>query len=83
MKFNVNHEVRVKLTPRGRMILTEQDREFLRAHNIAPAAPPEEDTDGYSTWQLWTLMHTFGNHMVPGFEPPFETEIEIPEGTNV
>lgn len=67
MKFNINNKVRVRLTPRGREILGRE--KYLRT----------EDEFGWSTWQLWVLMSTFGEHVGLGFDPPFETEIELAE----
>ena len=45
--------------------------------------PPKEDTEGWSTWQLWDLMQRFGQHFYLQNTPaqmPFETTIEIIEG---
>jgi hypothetical protein len=84
MRFNVNNYVRVKLTDEGK-----------RAHRIwhdnlysnvsqekrdAWYAPPKEDADGWSKWQLWTLMQEVGWACSNGMNTPFETEIEILEG---
>lgn len=70
MKFNINYYVKVKLTDFGKSIYCKEYKRF-----------PEEDSDGWSTFQLWVLMKIFGKHLEMGFsEHPFETEIEIPEG---
>lgn len=69
MKFNINHEVRVRLTPRGRNIILSTPHEVM----------PTEDANGWSKWQLWELMRVFGSHCYNGCEVPFETEIEMLE----
>lgn len=67
-EFNVNDHVRVKLTDVGRRHLT------------LPVNQPRtvtEDADGWSRWQLWDLMHTFGEVVYMGGAVPFDTDIEI------
>lgn len=82
MKFNLNHKVRVKLTERGREVMTINHRKLwgeFRAE-IVPVREVKEDAEGWSEWQLWDLMHEFGAHCYNGCRVPFETEIEIIEG---
>ena len=67
MKFNVNEYVKVKLTDRGKKILSAEGLDFYH----------KPDKDGWSSWQLWHLMETFGKHISMSSFPPFETEIEI------
>ena len=79
LAFNVNHNVRVKLTDRGREIHRENFDRFLQ---LCPAFPypyrkPEEDAEGWSKWQMWDLMKEFGSHMNMGTPLPFETSIEL------
>lgn len=69
MKFNINHYVRVKLTDYGKEILKKNDLEFLH----------KPDEDGFSKWQLWVLMETFGKYTHLGYELPFGANIEILE----
>ena len=81
MRFNVNDTVRVKLTPTGKDILRKK---FESAHEKMPQVfkeftLPKEDKHGFSQWQMWSLFADFGEYIGPGFEPPFETEIEIVE----
>lgn len=76
--FNVNDYVWVRLTDVGRRILHHNHaRLFSGARSSAPPpyVPPEE-IDGWSKWQLWSLMHEFGAHL-HGCDVPFETTIEI------
>lgn len=74
MKININNEVKIKLTARGKHIHKDNWNAYgLKEKYI----PPKEDTEGWSTWQLWTLFQEFGSYMYNGCEVPFETEIEI------
>lgn len=81
MKFNVNEYVMVKLTEIGKAELRKQNDE-LRAvvKSLRPYSEPEEDDQGYTKYQLWDLMSTFGHLMVMGCEPPFETDIIVVKG---
>lgn len=79
IRFNINEYFRVKLTPRGKAI-HRAEHDALNAR--FPSAnleyhEPEEDSDGWSKWQAWSLMQTFGPHISMGFDPPFETTIEV------
>lgn len=75
MRFNINNSVRVKLTDTG--------RHHNRQEHPRSAPFLKEDADGWSRWQLWDLMHTFGSLLSLGAgRLPFETEIEIPETAN-
>ena len=80
MKFNINHEVKVKLTKKGHAICKANHLKlYIRypPNSFPEYHAPKEDADGWSSWQLWTLMREFGEHMYNGAELPFETEIEI------
>lgn len=80
IKFNINHYVKVKLTDRGRDILQEQYYEMM--NRMFPDTkldykPIKEDKNGWSKWQLWYLMSTFGEQIGMGLDTPFETNIRI------
>lgn len=78
--FNINNYVMVKLTPQGRYLHRKAHHEFMASLPRIPDltyTPPAEDEEGWSKWQLWHLMETFGPHISMGAEPPFETEIRI------
>ncbi len=77
MKFNINEYVKVKLTDEGREILNKKKQRFKREYNIDLNFHKKEDEDGWSEWQMWDLMMTFGEHIHLGCKPPFETNIEI------
>jgi hypothetical protein len=63
--FNVNEYVRVRLNDYGRQILGN-------GHRTIP-----HEADGWSRWQLWDLVSTFGAYVHLGVAPPFETDIRI------
>lgn len=78
LTFNVNDNVRVRLTDVGRAALRKNHDELFADW----IKPPEfvlrkEDERGWSEWHLWDLMHEFGRHMYNGCQVPFETEIEL------
>jgi len=77
--FNVNHYVYVKLRPIGRKELQRQHDELNKEIDglLGEYEPPGEDKDGWSKWQLHTLMNKFGHMMTLGFDPPFETTIRV------
>ena len=83
MRFNANHYVKVRLTEHGREIYRQQVDEmnaYLRKVN--PDAElfgydQIQETDGWSRWQLWDLMKTFGPYIAMTRPLLFEMEIEI------
>lgn len=78
MIFNVNHNVRVKLNQRGLDILKAEHDDLRESFpKLGPWKPPTVDSEGYSTFQLWALMQTFGPHVGLGMQVPFDTEILI------
>lgn len=78
MPFNVNHTVFVRLTDYGRQILRDKYA-AIYAGDLLEKYPYEEPKEnlGWSEWQLWGLMNSFGEFMDMGGELPFETTIEI------
>ena len=77
--FNVNNLVRVKLTDEGRRIHRQQFRKLnatLKITSNMKYLPPVEDSDGWSSWQLWVLIETFGEH-TGVCKQPFECDIEF------
>jgi len=93
VRFNINNKVKVRLTNEGRAALRKNHDElysFAKGTSIelpeyhAPVEDkeyhaPVEDKEGWSEWQLWALMREFGPYIGMGLDVPFETEIEIPE----
>lgn len=78
--INMNEKVRVKLTDRGRTVHLENHVELMTSlpkDATLKYCHPKEDKDGWSEWQLWSLMQEFGAHMLMRWEPPFETTVEV------
>ena len=75
--FNLNDHVKVKLTPKGYRILEDLHRETFQGRPEFKYKKPNEDSDGWSKWQLWYLVRCFGKHIFMACEPPFETNIKI------
>ena len=66
MDFNINDKVRVRLTPHGRAVHAANHAELCGQAPALPGwgyRPPTENADGWSEWQLWSLMAAFGAHM--------------------
>lgn len=79
MKFNINDKVKVKLTAAGRDELRAQYEDLQQiCTSLRPYQEPVEDEQGYSVWQLWHLMSTFGELMCNGGDLYFDLEIIIP-----
>jgi len=80
MKFNMNDNVKVKLTKKGVGIYYSQNDE-LNKHCRTPHIPPKlvVDSDGFCSFQMHELMLIFGSHCRLGMNPPFETEIILSE----
>lgn len=78
-EFNINDNVSVKLTDYGRTILEHQHYTLYEkiSGDIPKYVPPTEDDDGWSKWQLWSLMSAFGSSIYMGSNLPFETTIKI------
>ena len=88
LNVNLNDHVKIKLTPHGRDILVEKTKmlladfpEQLQQFNNGLGVFHEKlqgDEDGYTTWQLWEVMHYWGDQMYNGNpKPPLEMEIII------
>jgi hypothetical protein len=77
MKFNINSCVWVKLTPKGRRKL--RDERMIAEQLINSSWAPSREKNGYTEFQLWELMHIFGEDLFNGSELSFETEILIGE----
>ena len=78
--FNINYNVRVKLTEQGKQLLERDHNNFWSSHgklNEHPYKPHEEDENGYVKFQLWSLMYKLGEYCILGCEPLFDTVILI------
>ncbi|MEH7503275.1 hypothetical protein V7152_14900 [Neobacillus drentensis] len=81
-KVNFNEPVKVQLTEAGIYILKQRHEELKRKigrPNLEPVDIKIDD-EGYSSFQLWSLMNVFGNHMSLGCVPPFKSDIIICNG---
>jgi hypothetical protein len=76
-RFNINDNIKVRLTDEGRKIHREAYArdipEYMRA--TCPYLAPKEDADGWSQWQAWSFMSIFGAHMRCGVGLCCQTEI--------
>ncbi len=77
--FNINSNVKVKLTKFGKEHHRQRHIDFWNSlQKDVVYLPPMEDQDGYCEFQLWKLMEIFGSFCVMGGgELPFETIILI------
>ena len=79
-KFNINDEVKVRLTEQGKAVLQKQLAERVQRWNCENRCPYQsrtKDANGYIKFQLWELMHLFGNDLYNGCQVPFETTLLI------
>ena len=75
MDFNINDKVRVRLTPNGRAIHAKNHADLcvrIPALSKWVYKPPTEDAEGWSEWQMWSLMATFGADTGNGMPQCFE-----------
>lgn len=79
VSFNANNYVYVKLTQKGLDILKKEhdDLKSFYGDKISDFEPPTGNKDGYSKFQLWVLMSTFGGDCFNGCDAPFETTFLI------
>lgn len=84
MNVNVNEKVRIKLTEYGKStLLIDHISYWSKKKQFVQYVPPKEDADGWSTWQLWSVMNAFGKHMYPGAPLCFETIMKLDRETKV
>ena len=65
MKHNLNDTIRVRLTDYGKRIYTGQLERLNEYHGkrIIENTNPIVDSEGYTTFQLWDFMNTFGYYL--------------------
>lgn len=73
IEFNMNHQIKVKLTELGKRELQRQHDEF----ELFPSMEITEDENGYSSWQAWVLFSKLGHRLHIGFDSPFELDVLI------
>lgn len=77
MKFNVNSEVGLKITNTGWKFIDQ-----LNATDPVYKGNPlnlKPGKDGLVWMALWQVMQIFGPSCYMGFDPTFETDIELKE----
>lgn len=83
MEFNINGKIKIRLTEAGKAFLLQRHYHLFRDYSPDKKPKfelPKEDKNGYSEWQMWDLIGTFGRFMeVPTMSPPFEPTIIISE----
>ena len=78
IKFNLNETVKVKLTAKGRNILVKHHNRFLETTKEEVKKMHPSDEEGYTEFQMWTLMQIFGNNVYMGqLEYPFDMNMII------
>lgn len=78
MRLNINQNIKVKLRESGLKELERQHDGFSSSIKSSVSFnPPLVDKDGYSTFQLWDLMSTFGHMIDLGSALPFDAEMII------
>jgi len=76
--FDINENVAVRLTDYGREIHKKDHEDFWKETGYTMRYhAPVEDEEGWSQWQLWSLMNKFGPYIMMGSPPVFETTIRI------
>lgn len=82
MTYNLNLDIRIKLTPKGVFVLEEFHREQIKKgkREYSPFKLPEVDKDGYSKFRTSDVFEIFGGYSWLCNEP-FSMEIEL-LGTN-
>lgn len=81
-ELNLNDYVWIKLRDNGRAILRARDARwsqlYATSYGYLPIAEQQEaEHDGWSCWQLWSLIEIFGPALGLGCDPPFETAIRL------
>ena len=73
-KLNMNNAVKVKLNEVGHKEMERQHYELYESLSLKSEGFQRKtvDEDGFSIFQLHTLMNTFGHMMTCGGEMPFD-----------
>lgn len=84
-ELNLNDYVWIRLRAKGRVMLREQDAQWSQLYGgtfgrLPFAETQERENDGWSRWQLWSLIQSFGSALHLGCDPPFETTIRLSDG---
>ncbi|OMF54693.1 hypothetical protein BK138_16170 [Paenibacillus rhizosphaerae] len=87
-EVNFNDEVKVKLTEHGLSLLEKEQKllnEYIQRNGGKGVGEykPRIDEDGYTSFQLWDLMHRLGPYLSLGLPEPFEGRMIFPNGRGV
>jgi hypothetical protein len=89
-EFNINEYVWVKVTEAGFRVLADADAKLNAQFPKAPTfdraghvRSEQEQHDGWSKWQLWSLMAAFGPSIYLVCDQPFETTIRFGEAQRI
>lgn len=80
IQFNFNDMIKVRLTPTGVSILQQQHDElnhYVKSRGGRGLGPLniKVDEDGFTSFQFWSLIETFGEHVCMTKPEPFHGEI--------
>lgn len=68
IEYNLNKTVYVRLNNIGRDIY----KNYIQSLNSDLPTEPEVDENGYTKFQLWDLIHIFGEYIDLGLPTPFD-----------
>lgn len=75
IKININSNVKVKLTERGKEIFRKQfdhlPASYKKRHSPSEFEP-KVDAKGYTEFQLHALMNLYGEYLIPGAPKVFK-----------
>lgn len=80
-KLNLNSTIKFRLNDRGRDIFYhrfDELNEFIQSRGCQPLEPtfPNEDENGYSSFQVWEFMFIYGKYCGMGF-PEFWEDLNL------
>lgn len=77
--FNLNHTIYVKIKPEGFKYWHKKHNEQLpgKWHEPLSYFTDKADKDGWVKFQAWEFIQTFGDSIVFGRMPVFETEVRF------
>ena len=68
IEYNLNKTVYVKLNNVGRDIY----KNYIQNLNSNLSTEPKVDENGYTKFQLWDLIHIYGEYIGLGLQTPFD-----------
>lgn len=82
LTYNLNFTIKVKLKDTGYQILADRHNEYINVIKEWDKRDKEyyknlADEDGYTKFQIWSFMKTFGSVTGIGFNQVCETNIKI------